>query len=105
MVIVEDRPAEVELPPETDNVLEAAFYIKLKETIEVISILGWDVFIQLYHFNDLDNRISKLKKGQNLNKPAEETDVELDGEISMDAEIIGKFITQQVADAINKKTV
>ena len=50
--------------------------------------------------------MSNLKKVQNVNKSAEETDVELDGEMSMDAELIGKFITQQVGDAMaERKTV
>ena len=31
-----------------------------------------------YQFNELDNRISKLEKGQNITKTAEETAVELD---------------------------
>ena len=45
--------------------------------------------------------MSNLKKGQNMNKSA---DVELDSEISLDAELIGKLITQQVAAAMAKKT-
>ena len=48
--------------------------------------------------------MSKLEKGQNVNKYAEETAVELDGEMSLDAKLIRKFITQQVAAAIAKKT-
>ena len=48
--------------------------------------------------------MSKLEKGQNVTKTAEETAVELYGEISMDSELIGKFITQQVAVAMSKKT-
>ena len=48
--------------------------------------------------------MSKLKKGQNITKSAEETAVELDGEMSMDAELVGKFITQQVAAVMAQKT-
>ena len=48
--------------------------------------------------------MSKLEKGQNVTKTAEETAVELDGEMSMDAELNGKFITQQVAVAMADKT-
>ena len=48
--------------------------------------------------------MSKLEKGQNITKSAEETAVELDGEMSMDANLIGKFITQLVAAAMAKKT-
>ena len=48
----------------------------------------------------------KIEKGQNVNKSAEEIDVELDGKISMDAELIVKFIIQQVTAAMaEKKTV
>ena len=47
--------------------------------------------------------MSKLKKGQNMNKSAEETALELDSEISLDTELIKKFITQQVAAAMAKK--
>ena len=48
--------------------------------------------------------MSNLKKGQNVKNSTEETAVELDGEISMDAELIGKFITKNVAAAMAKKT-
>ena len=48
--------------------------------------------------------MSKLKKGENITKTVEETSVELNGGISMDAELIGKFITQQVAVAMDDKT-
>ena len=48
--------------------------------------------------------MSKLKKGQNITKTAEETAVELNGKMSMDAELIGNFITQQVAVAMPEKT-
>ena len=41
--------------------------------------------------------MSNLEKVQNVNNSAEETSVELDGEMSMDAELIGRFIMQQVA--------
>ena len=48
--------------------------------------------------------MSKLEKGQNVNNSAEETAVELDWEVSMDTELIGKFISQQVAVAMAKNT-
>ena len=48
--------------------------------------------------------MSKLQKGQNVNKSAEETAAELDGEISMDSKLIGKFITQQVSSTMAEKT-
>ena len=57
-----------------------------------------------YQFNDFNDRMSKLEKGQNITKTAEETAVELYREMSMDAELIGKFITQQVAVAMDNKT-
>ena len=47
--------------------------------------------------------MSKLEKVQNLHKSAEEIAVELDGEMSWDAKLIGKFITQQVAAAMAEK--
>ena len=75
-------------------------YYKLKTTLEVIFVSGWGEFITQYQFNELDNRMSKLEKGQTLTKTAEETAVELNGEMSMDAKLIGKFITQQVAVAM-----
>ena len=40
----------------------------------------------------------------NINKTAEETSTELEKEMSMDVKLIGKFITQQVAVAMAKKT-
>ena len=60
--------------------------------------------MQQYQFNDLDDRMSKLEKGQNITKSAEETTVELDWEMSMDANLIGKFITKQVASGMAQKT-
>ena len=60
--------------------------------------------MQQYQFNKLDDIISKLEKGQNITKSTEETAVELDGEMSMDANLIGKFITQLVAAVMAKKT-
>ena len=48
--------------------------------------------------------MSKLEKGKNLNNSAEETALELDSESSMDAELIRKSITQQVAAAMARNT-
>ena len=48
--------------------------------------------------------MSKLKKGQNITKTAEETAVDIDWEICMDAELIGKFITQKIAVAMAENT-
>ena len=47
--------------------------------------------------------MSKLEKGQDVNKSVEETDIDLEGEMSTDEKLIGKFITQQVAAAMPKK--
>ena len=66
--------------------------------------MGLGVFIQKYYFNEFGDHISKLKICQNLNNCMEETSVELDAEISMDAELIGKFVTQQVAVTMAEKT-
>ena len=79
------------------------FYIRLKPTIKVILVLGWGVFIHQYQFNELGDRISKLGKGQNVNKSAEETAVELDSEISMYAKLIRNLITQQVTAVMARK--
>ena len=48
--------------------------------------------------------MSKLEKGQNVTKTAEETAVELDWEMSMDSKLIGKLMTQKVASAMAEKT-
>ena len=48
--------------------------------------------------------MSKLEKGQNTTKTLEETTVDLDREMSIDTELIGKFITQQVAVVMAEKT-
>ena len=73
MVIVENRLAEAEPPPQTDTFVKSAFYNKLKSTLRVIFVSGWGVFIQEYQFNELDDRTLKLKKGQNVNNFSEET--------------------------------
>ena len=39
--------------------------------------------------------MSNLKKSKNVNKSAEGTDMELDGEMSMNTKLISKFITEQ----------
>ena len=48
--------------------------------------------------------MSKLEKGNTITKTAEETAVEIDGEMSMDAKLIGKCITNQVAVTMAEKT-
>ena len=98
------RPVTRELPPQPDAFIDAALYIKLKTTLEAIFVSGWREFMLQYQFNELDERIPKLEKSQNITKTSEETAVELDGEMSIDAETIGKFITQQVAVAIAENT-
>ena len=98
------RLDEREPPPQPNTFIDAALYIKLKMTLKVIFVSGWWGFMQQYQFNELYNRISKLEKGKNATKSAEETAVELDGEMSMDSKLIGKLITQQVAAAMAKKT-
>ena len=66
--------------------------------------MGWGEFILQYQFNELDERMSKLEKAQNITKTAEETAVELDGDMSMDSKLIGNFITQKVAVAMVERT-
>ena len=101
---IDARPATREQLPQPDACIDTALYITLKTTLDVIFVLGWGELILQYQFNELDKIMSKLEKGQNITKTAEEISVELDGEMSMDAELIGKFITQQVAVAMVKKT-
>ena len=48
--------------------------------------------------------MSKLEKGQNITKTTEKKAMELDREMSIDAELIGKFITQQVVVTMVEKT-
>ena len=48
--------------------------------------------------------MSNLKKVQTYTKNAEEKSVELNREISMNAKLISKFITQKVAVAMSKKS-
>ena len=62
MAVVENRPAEAEPPPQTKTFVDAAFYINLKATIEVIFVLGWGVFILQYQSNELDDPIFKVEK-------------------------------------------
>ena len=67
MAVVE-IPADTEPPPQTDTFVDASFYIKLKATFEFIFVLGWRELIQQYHFNELDDRMSKLEKVQTVTK-------------------------------------
>ena len=48
--------------------------------------------------------MSKLEKGQNITKTAEETAMRLDEKMSMDAKLIVKLITQQVEVEMTKNT-
>ena len=52
------RPAVREPAPQPDAFIDAALYIKLKTTLEVIFVLVWGKFIQQYQFNELDGRMS-----------------------------------------------
>ena len=97
------EPAPREQPPRPDTSTYTVLYHKLKTTLEVIFVSGWGEFIIQYQVNKLDDRMSKLEKGQTITKTVEETAVELYGEMSMDAELIGKFITQKVAVAMAEK--
>ena len=83
------EPAQREKPPRPDTNINAPLYFKLKTTLEVIFVSGWGEFITQYQFNELDDRMSKLKKGQTVTKTAEETAVALNGEMSMDTKLIG----------------
>ena len=98
------EPAPREQPPRPDTSTAAVLYHKLKTPLEVIFVSGWGEFITQYQFNELDDRMSKLEKGQTITKIGEETAVELDKEMSIDAKLIGKFITQQVAVAMAEKS-
>ena len=98
------EPAQREQPPRPNTNIDAPLYFKLNTTLEVIFVSGWGEFITQYQFNKLNDRMLKLGKGQTVTKTAEETAVALDGEMSMDAKLIGKFITQQVAVAMAEKS-
>ena len=76
----------------------------MKTTLEVIFVSGWGKFITQYQFNELDDRMSKLKKRKGITKTAEETTVYLDREMRMGAKLISKFITQQVAVTMVEKS-
>ena len=98
------RLADTEQSTQTNIFVDANFYINLKTTFEVILVYRWGEFMQKYHHNELDDRLSRLEKGQTVTKSAEEIAVELDGEMSMGTELIGKYITEQVAAVMAKKT-
>ena len=86
------RPATREQPIRPDTYIDTVLYLNLKTKLEVIFVSGWGEFITQYKFNELDDRMLKHEKGQTMTKTAEETAVELDKEMSMDAELIGNFI-------------
>ena len=68
---VATRPATGDHPPHPDTRIDAALYIKIKTTLEVIFVLGWEEFILQYQFNELDDRMLKHKKCRNITKTAE----------------------------------
>ena len=96
------RPSDIEPPTQPNTFVDTSFYIKLKKNFEFIFVLGRGEFMQQYQFNELDNRMSKLKTGQTVTKYAEETAMELDSEISIGAKLVGRYIIQQVAFAMPK---
>ena len=63
------RPAVRESPPQPNAFIDAALYIKLKTTLEVIFVSGWGEFILQYQFNELDDRMSKLEKAKTSPRP------------------------------------
>ena len=63
------RPAIRELPPQPDAFIDALLYIKLKTTLEVIFVSGWEEFIQKYQFNELDDRMSNSKRAKTSPRP------------------------------------
>ena len=101
---VATEPAPREQPPRPDTSTDADLYHKLKTTLEVIFVSGWGEFITQFQINDLDGRMSKLEKGTTITKTQEDRAVEVYGEMSMGAELIGRFITQQVAVAMAEKS-
>ena len=72
------RLATREIPPQPNAFIYAALYIKMNTTLEVICVSGWKEFMLQYKYNLLYDRMSKIEKGQNINKIAEETAMELD---------------------------
>ena len=98
------EPAPREQPPRPDTNVDADLYYKLKMTLEVIFVSVWVEFIIQYQFNKLDNRMLNLEKGQTVTKTADKTAMALEGEMSMDANLIIKFITQQVSVAMDEKS-
>ena len=71
IVVVENRSAEAELPPQPDTFVDATFYIKLRATLEIIFDSVWGFFVRQYQFNKMDDRMSKIEKVQNVNNCAE----------------------------------
>ena len=91
---VTERPDKTEPSPQHKTFVDTDFYIKIKLTFKVIFVSRLGEFMQEYQFNELDDIMFKIKKGQNFTKFVEETAVELDGKMSMKAMLISKFITQ-----------
>ena len=54
------------------------YTFKLKTTLEVIFVLDWEEFILQYQFKELDDRMSKLEKVQNITNITEEIAMEID---------------------------
>ena len=65
---VATKPAVREEPPQPEAFIDAAIYIKLKMTLECIFVSVWGEFMPQYQFNELNDRMSKLEKGQNITK-------------------------------------
>ena len=63
------RPATREQPPRPYACIDAALHIKLKTTLEFIFVLGWGEFILQYQFNELDDRMSKLRRARTSPRP------------------------------------
>ena len=67
------EPAPREQSPRPDTNVDVTLYFKLKTTLEVIFVSGWGEFITQYQFNELDERMPKLEKGQTVTKTARDS--------------------------------
>ena len=104
MVIAKNRPVEVDptpparhffrcrLLPQVSGNSRGCFYLEMR-SIHITVPVQW-----------VGRPHVQARKVKNDNKYAKKTAVELDGKISMNAELSGKFITQQVAAVMADKT-
>jgi len=80
------------------------FLLTIKSTLETVFVASWSKFLKQAEENATDDRLARLSKSQAVVKSAEETALEIDSEMSMNAENMSRYIDQKISSGVAAKT-